>query len=162
VKDYRRWDALAPAASGNGPMALAYQEALLARVKNSPRWNMVGDGSYYTLDLSLSSDFVRPDTLQEYTLDGILTALLVIHLLIEPSPVSPLLLYAATCDPVDWSMTNLPLEYLLAWTPDSKTREDITVIHGFKDNDTILPSQYGTHPVTFRSSTLLNMPVSHD
>jgi hypothetical protein len=98
--------------------------------------------------------------LQEYTLDGVLTALLIIHLLIEPLPVSPLLLYAAVCSPTDWCMTNLPLDYLQAWTPDRKTREDISIIHGFEYDNTISPSQYSTHPVAFRSAELLSLPVS--
>jgi hypothetical protein len=146
---------------GNGPAALAYQEALSTRVKNSQRWNMVGDGTYYTLDLSLSSDYVRSDTLQEYTLDGVLTALLIIHLLIEPSPVSPLLLYAAVCNSTDWCMTNLPLEYLLAWILDRKMREDISIIHALEPDNVISPFQYSTNPVAFRSAELLSMPVSH-
>jgi hypothetical protein len=144
-------------AVGDGPARLAYQGALEARLKDHQRWNMIGNGTYYTLNFSVPTDFVDPSLVREYKIDGALTALLLIHLLVEPAPISPFLIYAASVS--TWAMEDLPLNYLLSWIPDEDTRNLITAIHAFKSTDTVSLQNFATHPVAARADNL-NLPAS--
>ncbi|KAF8716483.1 hypothetical protein AX14_012315 [Amanita brunnescens Koide BX004] len=81
------------AAVGNGPVQAVYKAALALRVQQK-RWNEI-HGTYQTIKLSLLPGLESRASLAEYRVDGALTALLLIHLLLEPAPISPFLVYTA-------------------------------------------------------------------
>jgi hypothetical protein len=83
---------------GNGPARLIFRLALQSRIQTQSRWNPTWGSSYYTLVLCPVGDFTPEETLIEYEVDGALAALMMLHLAVEPYPVSPLLLLA-TCYP---------------------------------------------------------------
>jgi hypothetical protein len=140
------------ASIGDGPARMAYQGALIAQIKDSKHWNFVGNARYYTLDFSIPSEYTTTAPLIEYKTDGALTALLLIHLLVEPIPVSPFLIYAAASH--YWLLQDLPLDFLMAMIPDHATRQVITVIHGFQSTDTVSLNELATHPVSSRADLL--------
>ncbi|KIL54087.1 hypothetical protein M378DRAFT_182667, partial [Amanita muscaria Koide BX008] len=140
------------AAVGNGPARSTYHGALEARVKDSNRWNTIGDGTYHTLNLSTESDLVAASSLIEYQVDGALIALAMVHLISEPCPISPFLIYAASFK--DASCLRRSPEHVLSLTPDRQTRRVLSAILEFKKTDLVQSTAIYGHDVASRAIEL--------
>jgi hypothetical protein len=109
----------------------------------------MGDGTYYTLNLSTDSQLVSLSSLVEYELDGALAALSIAHLVIEPCPVSPFLIYTACF--TDAACLLKSQQHLLALVPDHQTRLVVLAILNFKRTDVISPEAVAMHEVASRA-----------
>lgn len=167
---------------GDGPAQSVYTGVLGKRIKESGRWLPIHDGFYRTLNLSLQGDLVSADTLIEYEVDGILTALVLVHVLAEPSPVSPFLVYAAlfkaprelenskyedytTPRAIDFlarsEYDDYKREHLLAMIPDKKSRRTVAKVFALKPDDKI-PWQRISHDSLGRLAlTFMEAPATY-
>lgn len=114
---------------GDGPSRSVYQGALEIRLKDIGRWQEIQGGAYRSLDMTLPANLLRPTTRLDFQTDGVLTALVMVQLLLEPYPVNPFLVYAAFFDNdlcLDFFLQPyqdyLP-EHLLAMILDKETRD---------------------------------------
>ncbi|KAM6490199.1 hypothetical protein JOM56_000838 [Amanita muscaria] len=137
------------AGMGLGPARSTYHGALQARVTSGNRWNIMGDGTYYTLNLSTDSQLVSSSSLMEYQLDGALAALSIVHLVVEPCPISPFLIYTACFTGATCLLKSQ--QHLLALVPDRQTRSVVSAILNFKRTDIITPEAVVMHEVASRA-----------
>ncbi|KAK2463499.1 hypothetical protein APHAL10511_004585 [Amanita phalloides] len=132
-------------AFGEAPAHYTYHGAIAAHINDSKHWNIMGDGTYYMLNLSTDSSLVSSSSLDKYHLDRALAALALIHLLVEPYPISPFLLYAA-CFSDATCLTQNP-DHLIALVPDKQVQHLISAILAFKTTITLSPAEALRHPV---------------
>jgi hypothetical protein len=90
---------------------------------------------YYSLNLSTKSQLVSSSSLEEFQLDGVVAALAIFHLLVEPCPISPFLIYTA-CFTDATCLIKKP-DYILAMIPDRQTHALVAAILRFKKNDLV-------------------------
>ena len=109
----------------------------------------MGDGPYHTLNLGTSSQLVSASSLEEFQLDGVVAALAMYHLLVEPCPISPFLIYAACFTDATCLMENT--DYILAMIPDNDTRGLVTDILQFKKDDLVSSAAANRHNITSRA-----------
>jgi hypothetical protein len=172
-------------AVGDGPAQSVYTSALDKRIKESGRWAKIHDGFYHTLDFSLQGELVSIDSLFEYQVDGILTALVLVHLLAEPSPISPFLVYAALFKPpealdflerTDYEDYTTPRaldflarpeydeyrrEHLLAMIPDKKTRRKVAKAINLTPHDSIPWQRMARDPLGSIAMTFMEAPATY-
>jgi hypothetical protein len=109
-------------AVGSGPACLAYHGALISRVCNGGQWQQwLMEVQYYTLNLTSRSDYVSEASLLQYKLDGVLAALTIVHLLVEPHPISPFVIYAASV--TGCRELRKSVRQLIGLIPDCETRQ---------------------------------------
>lgn len=119
---------------GDGPSQSIHQGALDLRVNGNDRWVYSQNGAYRTLDMSLPPNLIRPPAYIDYETDGVLTALVMVQLLLEPYPVNPFLVYAAffeddSCfDFLAHPYQHYLPEHLLAMIPDKETRDLVALV----------------------------------
>lgn len=140
------------AAVGNGPAQAVYKAALALRVQQK-RWNEI-HGTYQTIKLSLLPGLESRASLAEYRVDGALTALSLIHLLLEPAPISPFLVYAAFSpgpECLDFlareSYRDYKLAHLLQMIPDKGKRKVVRAVCMMKRTEKIKPADMYAHIV---------------
>ncbi|KAF8649576.1 hypothetical protein AX14_008662 [Amanita brunnescens Koide BX004] len=138
--------------AGSGPARIAYHGALNLRVRNVNRWTLVGEGPYHTLNLSTGSNYVSDADLLQYKLDGALAALTVFHLLAEPHPINPFLLYA-TCVQNGQALRE-NIRPFIGMIFDPMTRQLVLSIMKFKATTIVDSSEVTKHPVTLRGLEL--------
>ncbi|KAK2466619.1 hypothetical protein APHAL10511_000877 [Amanita phalloides] len=112
----------------------------------------MGEGTYYTLNLSTDSLLVSSSLLDEYRLNGVLAALALIHLLVQPNPISPFLLYAACFS--NTTCLDRNSEHLLALIPDKQTWFILSAIQSFRNTTVLSPAEAYRHPVASRAIEL--------
>ena len=121
------------AAAGNGPAQAVFNQALGNRV-NEGRWNQT-DETYRTLKLLTLPGLESQALLREYKVDGALTTLSLMHLLLEPYPISPFLVYAAFSPGPEClnflahgSYSDYKLAHLLQMIPDKTKRQQVKAV----------------------------------
>jgi len=97
------------------------------------RWLNINGGFYRTLNFTPKPTHVCTDSLVEFEIDGIMTAMVMVQLLVEPYPVNPFLVYAALLpkgpECLEFLMDppspdeDYKREYLFAMIPDKDTRK---------------------------------------
>jgi hypothetical protein len=115
---------------------------------NSERWGPINGDFYRTLNFFPPPALVREDSLIDFEIDGVMTVMVMVQLLVEPYPVNPFLVYAAFFNPGPESLEFLldpPLEdddykheYLCAMVPDKQTCKALIDLFKLR-NDTIFP-----------------------
>lgn len=159
-----------------------YTTVLGERIKESQRWLPIHDGFYHSLNLSIQGDLVSEDSLLEYQVDGILTALIMVHVLAEPSPVSPFLVYAAlfptpqqlenskyedytTPRAIDFlarsEYDDYTREHLLAMIPDKKTRRTVAKVFVIEPDDKIPWQRMARDPLGNLALTFMEAPATY-
>lgn len=114
---------------------------------NSGRWLPINGDFYRTLNFYPPPALVREDSLIDFEIDGVMTAMVMVQLLVEPYPVNPFLVYAALF-PGPESLKFLldpPIEdddykheYLCAMIPDKETCKALIELFKLR-KDTIIP-----------------------
>ncbi|KAF8318314.1 hypothetical protein F5887DRAFT_1073440 [Amanita rubescens] len=130
-------------ALGDGPSQSVHQGALDLRVKGDNRWVPFQGGAYRTLDMSLPPNLIRAPAYIDYETDGVLMALVMVQLLLEPYPVNPFLVYAAFFQ--DDSCFDFLLrpyqdylpEHLLAMLPDKETHDLVALVLNMTPDTTL-------------------------
>jgi hypothetical protein len=128
---------------GDGPSQSIYQGALDLRVNGEVRWIGIQGGSYRTLDMSLPPNLVLPDAYLDFKTDGVMTALVMVQLLLEPYPVNPFLVYAAffendSClDFLTRPYQDYLPDHLLAMIHDKQTRDLVAAVLKMTPQDVI-------------------------
>ena len=127
------------AAAGNGLAQAVFNQALGNRV-NEGRWNQM-DETYRTLKLLTLPGLESQALLREYKVDGALTALSLMHLLLEPYPISPFLVYAAfSPGPARGSYGDYKLAHLLQMIPDKTKRQQVKAVCAMERTHIIQPA----------------------
>ena len=146
-------------AGGSGPAHLAYHGALISRVLDGKRWQQwLTEAQYYTLNLSSHSDYVSEDSLLQYKIDGVLAALTIVHLLVEPHPISPFVIYAASV--TGRRELRKSVRQLIGLIPDRDTRQLVSLILDFPATKIVEVSKVHTDPVMSRALELEGIQVS--
>lgn len=145
-------------AIGDGPAQGVYQRALEMRI-NSGRWLDINGGFYRTLNFCPKPALVRRDSLLDFEIDGVITAMVMAQLLVEPYPVNPFLVYAAffpgreslefLLDPLVEDDEDYKRDYLHAMIPDRETRMALAELFKLSP-DQIIPVHEAVEHVLFR------------
>ena len=110
------------------------------------------------LNLSTGSNYVSDADLLQYKLDGALAALTVFHLLAEPHPINPFLLYA-TCMQ-NGQVLRENIHPFIGMIFDPMTWQLVLSIMKFKATTIVDSSEVTKHPVTLQGLELDGIHVS--
>jgi hypothetical protein len=154
---------------GDGPAQSVFQGALDIRLEDKERWLPFHSNIYRSLNFSHPPDLVPKGYALDFKVDGSLTALVMVQLLLEPHPINPFLVYAAFFD--DYMCLDFLLrpyqeykpEHLLGMIPDHQTRKTVAAIMAFQHDkkfDEI--AEAAKDPVAYRASIseVIRAPLS--
>ena len=156
-------------ALGDGPTRSTLQRALDIRVGSSERWLPTQGDAYRSLNLSIQSSLIPTTSILDWKVDGSLTALVMIQLLLEPYPVNPFLVYAAffqSPECLDFLLSpylEYKPEHLLAMIRDPETRELVAAVLAHTPDETFTTAEaVAMHPLLSRAiaSDVIKSPIS--
>ena len=140
---------------GDGPTHSTLQRALDIRVASAERW-LPRDG-YRSLNLGVLPALIPTTSILDWKVDGSLTALVMIQLLLEPYPVDPFVVYAAffeNGDCFDFLLSpyrEYQPQHLLAMIRDQNTRKLISALLAFTSAQTFTTEEVAKDPLLSRA-----------
>ncbi|KAF8325297.1 hypothetical protein F5887DRAFT_926200 [Amanita rubescens] len=146
----------AAGANGDGPAQSIYQGALTMRLNDSKRW-VSFQGTYSSLNFGHPPGLHPTRGKVEFQVDGSLTALVMIQLLVEPHPINPFLVYAALFNsPACLEFLLHPYKdyhpnHLLAMIQDKSTRDTFAAALVFPVGEKLDPAKIAKNLVCQRA-----------
>jgi hypothetical protein len=150
---------------GDGPTNSVFQGALDIRLEAKNRWLPFLGDAYRSLNFSHPSGMVPKTGKLDLKVDGSLTALVMIQLLLEPYPVNPFLVYAAFFkkpECLDFLLRpykDYKPEHLLAMIPDRETWELVAALIVHRPEQPYTETEVVNDPLLIRFVTLPEKPV---
>lgn len=151
---------------GDGPTQGTLQDALDIRLQ-STRWRLCHGDAYRSLVFDHSNTVAPKNDILELKIDGSLTALVMIQLLLEPYPVNPFLVYAAFFNNAEClefllrPYREYKPEHLLAMMPDRETRDLLAAVIAHDINKPYTHEEVADDPLLSRAVVMegITMPI---